>query len=351
MAAPTIAVTAPGYWQVAAGSEGEGRDYSAWFISHGIAFVGGDQQTQCILQIKAGDRIALKRGTSQLVAVGIARECNGVVAGQNDKPWLMDFDGWELPAYCYVDWHPLPQPLECKGFIQGTVSGIDKTNIRETVDHFLETLPARASYDPEPQCPAKITVEQILDFLIDNGLRPGTAEDFVQALNRIRLLVNYYWRRVQDPREVREHETRTFLIVPLLIALGWPEHQLKIELKVSGGRVDIAGFKRPFFRNSQGAYNLQDCTLLVESKGFSKGLTYAAGQGHTYASQFPNCKVVIASNGYCYKAYCRTEAGFSDRPSAYLNLLNPTEAFPLDPANVKGALEVFRLLLPSSSFD
>jgi hypothetical protein len=54
---------------------------------------------------------------------------------------------------------------------------------------------------------------------------------------------------------------------------------------------------------------------------------------------------------YCYKAYCRSGQGFSSKPAAYLNLLSPTDRFPLDPSNVAGALEVFRLLLPSNSFD
>jgi hypothetical protein len=348
MAIPTMALLAPSYWQVAAGAEG--RDYSEWFFQHGIAFVGGEDQIATIQQVKHGDRIALKRGTSQLLAVGIVRERNGAVAGKEDKQWLEDFDGWELPGYCYVDWHKLPEPLDCKGFIQGTISGINNEQIRKTIDEQLLTTPPAGVCLPEPEATAPIADEQVLSFLIEHGLRPGAAEEFTHALKRIRLLVNYYVERLY-PSDVREHEARTFLIVPLLIALGWAEHQLKIELGVSGGRVDIAGFRRPFVRNTDGTCNLHDCTLIVESKGFSQGLTYAAGQGQTYAKQFPNCKVVLVSNGYCYKAFCRSGDGFSTKPAAYLNLRSPTERFPLDPANVKGALEVFRLLLPSNSFD
>jgi hypothetical protein len=348
MAAPVTATPEANYWQVAAGAEG--RDYSDWFLQHGIAFVGGKSQISAILQVKAADRIALKRGTSQLLAVGYAKERNGKVVGHGDKQWLNDFDGWELPAYCYVDWHRLPEPLDCSGFIQGTISGINNEQIRRRIDDLLTTTPPVDVALPEPEPTTQITDEQILSFLIENGLRPGAAEEFTHALKRIRLLVKYYmdWLYTTD---IREHEARTFLIVPLLIALGWAEHQLKIELGVSGGRVDIAGFRRPFVRNSEGTCNLNDCTLIVESKGFSQGLTYAAGQGQAYAKQFPNCKVVLVSNGYCYKAYCRSGQGFSSKPAAYLNLLSPTDRFPLDPSNVAGALEVFRLLLPSNSFD
>jgi len=348
MAGPTVANPASSYWQLAAGAEG--RDYSDWFLQHGVAFVGGKPQVATILQIKPGDRLALKRGTSQLIAVGIAQERSGKVVGQDDKQWLRDFDGWDLPGYCYVDWNRLSEPLDCKGFIQGTISGIKNEHIRNTIDELLTTFPRLSSYVVEPEPTRAISDEQVLIFLIENGLRPAAAQEFTDALRRIRHLVKYYmeWQYAAD---IREHETRTFLIVPLLIALGWAEHQLKIELGVTGGRIDIAGFKRPFHRKSDQTCNLSDCSLLVESKGFSQGLTYAAGQGQTYANHFPNCKVVLVSNGYCYKAYLRNGDGFSSRPSAYLNLLSPTENFPLDPSNVKGALEVFRLLLPSNSFD
>jgi hypothetical protein len=137
MATPTMATPTPNYWQVAAGAEG--RDYSGWFLQHGIAFVGGKPQIATILQVKAGDRIALKRGTSQLFSVGIATERNGQVVGQEDKQWLKDFDGWKLPGYCYVDWHKLPEPLGCDGFIQGTISGINNEQIRKTIHELLAT--------------------------------------------------------------------------------------------------------------------------------------------------------------------------------------------------------------------
>jgi len=34
--------------------------------------------------------------------------------------------------------------------------------------------------------------------------------------------------------DIREHETRTFLVIPLLLALGWAEQQLKIEMPAAG---------------------------------------------------------------------------------------------------------------------
>jgi hypothetical protein len=59
------------------------------------------------------------------------------------------------------------------------------------------------------------------------------------------------------------------------------------------------------------------------------------------------------SNGYYYKAYERgrdTGEG-PQEPLAYLNLLKPRDGYPLDPDNIKGALEVLRLMLPLNHGD
>jgi hypothetical protein len=147
---------------------------------------------------------------------------------------------------------------------------------------------------------------------------------------------------------VREHETRTFLIMPLLLALGWAAQQVRIELGVSGGRVDVACFTRPYRRDEHGRANDEDCILLLESKDFSSGLNNAPDRARRYAEHFPSCQVVVVSNGYCYKTYLRLEDGFSMSPAAHLNVLKPQDQYPLDPQNVDGCVSVLKCLLPRS---
>jgi hypothetical protein len=191
-----------------------------------------------------------------------------------------------------------------------------------------------------------VTDEEIIEFLMGQGLRPGAAEELSATLNRVRRLAHYYYHSYGEKPGwdyVREHETRTFLIVPLLLALGWAEQQIKIELSIADRRrVDIACFPKPYPMVKD-----EECCLVVESKRFSQGLDYAAGQAKAYAQSFPACQVVSVSNGYCYKAFARLEDGsFAERPTAYVNLLKPRDKYPLDPQNVEGALEALRLLLP-----
>jgi hypothetical protein len=207
----------------------------------------------------------------------------------------------------------------------------------------LASLPVRERENEPPETHT-VADDQIVEHLIRQGLKVGAAEELTIAFKRIRRLAQYYYDKRDEWEDVREHETRTFLIIPLLLALGWAEQQIKIELPVSARqRVDIACFAGPYTKKSE------EVVMLIESKGFSQGLDYAYDEAKQYAEQFPNCRLVVVTNGYCYKTFERNAKGdYSQRPSAYLNLLHPRDRYPLDPIRVNGCLEALELLLPSS---
>ena len=69
--------------------------------------------------------------------------------------------------------------------------------------------------------PDSVTDEDLIRHLMEHGLSSGRAEDVIRTFGRIRRLGNWYEDHTYD--SVSEHETRTFLIAPLLLALGWPE--------------------------------------------------------------------------------------------------------------------------------
>ena len=335
------------FWQVAAGSAG--RDYTEEFLRFGMAFVGGSDQIKAMSRVRAGDTVLLKRGMSTVVAVGEVIERDGRCSGKGDKDWLKDFDGWNLPAYCYVRWHHPEKPIDTSGLTRATIQEVWQTHLHQIARETLRDVPPLTITAPDPDSTHKVEDAEILSFLIHEGLRPSSADELTNTLRRIRLLARYYYDLWQW-NDVREHETRTFLIVPLLLALGWAEQQMKIELGVKSGRVDVACFSRPYRRDKNGVANDHECVLLLESKGFGSGLNYAPAQAHAYATHFPSCRVVVVSNGYCYKTYERVSDGtFSSEPSAYLNLLNPQDRYPLAPDRVGGAKEVLHFLLPGSS--
>jgi len=327
------------YWQIAAGSKG--RNYADRFLRHGIAFVGGENQVAAMRQVAVGDIVLLKRGLSEIVAVGEVVRRNGVHRGESDKEWLRDFDGWDLPAYCYVDWRVPANALHTDGLTRATIQRTPQDKHR-TLANSLLSLPV-GPFEPEPEPTAPVTDGQILEFMISLGLRPSAADDLTNTVRKVRLLADYYFRYC-DWDDVREHETRTFLVVPLLLALGWAEQQVKVELPCSAGRIDVACFLRPCRRKNE------ECVVLIETKDFGSGLDYAPEQARRYAADFPACQVLVVSNGWCYKTFLRMpETGlFSDKPSAYVNLLRPRDRYPLDPPHSDGALGVMKWLVPSS---
>ena len=328
------------YWQIAAGSTG--RDYTDRFIRHGLAFVGGEWQCDAMDRVRSGDIVVLKRGLSQIVAVGEVVERDGLSHSRGDKEWLGDFDGWDLAAWCYVDWHIPHEPITTSGLTRATIQNINQKHLLDIADNAIVTIPKRADYEDEPKPTNPVTDEDLIAHLIDIGLRPGAAEDLTQALRRIRLLAKFYLNR--EWYLTKEHEARTFLVIPLLIALGWAEQRMQIERAVPGvGRADIACFRQPVRGGKD-----DSCVLLIETKGLEQGLDYAPEQAHRYAQEFPTCNVVLVTNGYCYKAFCREQhdGSFSMQPTAYLNIMNPRDRYPLDPDRVGGAIQALSLLIP-----
>jgi hypothetical protein len=129
------------YWQIAAGSVG--RDYSDRFIRHGLAFVGGDEYISRMTQVRPGDIVVLKRGLGQILAVGEVVDRNGIFRSEGDKDWLFDFDGWELPAWCNVDWHMPETPIPTSGLTRATMQSINTQHIIDIATRILTETPRR----------------------------------------------------------------------------------------------------------------------------------------------------------------------------------------------------------------
>lgn len=338
------------YWQI--GSGAGNREYWQECLDFGMAFTGDEKMKQ----VNKDDLIVLRRGIHKIVAVGKVIRGHSASENQEDKKWLEDFDGWSLPYHCYVEWH---KPRACvtaeKQLAPRPICRVWKPELQKQVREILDKERAYESKG-EPRPVPDISDEDILDSLARQGTSGETAERFVQSLRHVRKLADHYFDFGYPWKDVKEHEIRTFLIVPLLVALGWDERQIKIELSPgdlgeANGRksIDLACFTSDYSPKAN-EKNRTNCKLLIESKRFNAGLTTGAPeQVKEYAKDLPNCKAVVVTNGYCYKAFERPSGTdeFSDTPVAYLNIRSPKRNYPLDP-NVEGALEVLRILSPGT---
>ena len=348
----------PTYWQIAAGFQQ--RDYSDLFLKYGIAFVHGELEEN----VNLGDIMVLKQGKTAIKAVGIVVERDGIYKGYVDeegyvvdeegrenrdrrKEWLLDHDGWSLPEFCYVDWREPNEPIPVSGLKIGKIQRLNQQEPQDSAKNILKTGTS-VPISPEPSETSEITDKDILNFLIEEGIRPSSSDEITSNISKITLLADYYYHRVKW-EDIGEHEIRTFLVVPLLLALGWSEQQIKIELACGGNkRVDIAYFRKPCRSENREEWK-KECVAIIETKRFGTGLDYAPQQAKTYSEDFPLCQAVIATNGYCYKVYLRDRDNqFQATPSAYINLLRLRDKYLLDPENVGGALEAIKWLLPNN---
>lgn len=327
------------YWLVANGSKG--RDYSdEIFLKYGIAGVGGKGNKKRISQTEPGDIVVLKQGMQKILAAGKVVEREGYHTREGKK-WMTYLDGWEIEQYCYIDWKR-PDGVDKKGV---DVSGLNmmafcelhQPKHREIANRILETgIPVKS--DPEPQEPEELTDEQLQKKLKSARL----IEKDIDGVMKVKELANYYYHELnwRDKGKVMEHEVRTFLTIPLLLALGWSEKKLKIELSCEGGKIDIAGFSEDYNPKTGN----ETCDTIIETKSFQSGLNSASKQAEWYAKNFPNCKKIVATNGFCYKIYSLEKNG-KPVPKAYLDLIKPTVKYPLDP-NVGGMFDAIKLLMP-----
>ena len=87
-------------------------------LATGWSIRRGSQQIAIMQQVALGDRVILKRGLGQILAAGVVveRDWNRDARTETDvREWLRDYDGWDLPGYCCVEWHCEPTPRSVTG--------------------------------------------------------------------------------------------------------------------------------------------------------------------------------------------------------------------------------------------
>ena len=328
------------FWQVAAG-DGT-RDYATVFTRFGVLLTGPGtdgpydardrpyqrwsfvRKTAEVLQ--DGDLVALKRASGkrwQILAVG-------QVVG--DYEWVENFedvDGWDLQHARRIAWR-LPSSPTFARLRQGTLARVANRSAQDTI---LATWEAGTDVLPEtiPPLPEILHDDVLIEMLIDDGLRVSAAEEVARTLRRVRRLAGWY---VRKGRDVSEHETRSFIVVPLLLALGWPEQQIKVEWK----KLDLALFDRPYGQSGS------EMVVIVETKRIHEGLWWAERQAQGYAKTYPTCRKLVVTNGITYKLLSRPSDSWMHTASMNLTRLR-REHWYLQ--GVGGAASVFRALLPT----
>lgn len=336
------------YWQVAAG-EGT-RDFSDVFLQYGVMLMGtghpgsflehpkrykghkGWQRKIVTLaeSIQRDDVVVMKKRWGTKGAILAA----GRVTGEYEflEPFD-DVDGWDLRHGKKVNWFQPDSPIDVNGLARGTVRRVHNSQIQNQAERLLKEGTEVPSSEI-PQSAKGVSEENLVWSLIENGLRPADAEAVIRAIWHIRRLAGWYLYYGED---LSEHEIRTFLIIPILLALGWSEQRIKIEWN----HTDISLFREVFRKDS-------NPFLILESKRMGMGLGHAEQQVQMYAKQFPDCNKLVTSTGDRHRLYEKNPGETWDEKkhlSAYMNLFILKDRHPYL-SGVGGAPDLFKSLMP-----
>ena len=332
-------------WQIAAGDGS--RDYADIFLQFGVVLVGPGSEGSYFENKKIYDdtehwayrsflpTIAEQMSTGDLVILKKphGRQWEILAVGVIDSSYIHcetfdDVDGWDLQHCRRIKWKKPISQVIISGLRRGTLYPVYKQPPINAAKQIWSSGEEVKS-DEIPQYEREITVDELIDSIMEAGLSVTNSELIANTIWKLRRIAQWYsWHGTH----VGEHEIRTFLIVPLLISLGWAEQKIKIEWN----NIDVSVFDVPYSQKSQPV-------LLIETKRLGDGLLYALNQAQQYAQQYPTCKFFIVSDGIRYKLYEKDNGSWVY--SAYMNLMSPKAKHPYY-KNVRGAVDFFLKVMP-----
>jgi len=264
------------------------------------------------------DTVLLRLGTGQILAVGVIVD---------DKPtWMEEFgdiDGWDLQHVRRVRWFPDTKkdfPAKTLGGQVRTFANVSVPAVRNWVEQLKISKEAcERPLATLPETSAFLNDEELGHQLFLEGLPSEYIDNMTSVLKSIRRVATWYWNKEKRPKgRPSEHETVSYLVMPLLFALGWSHQTAAIEWN----GIDIALFER---------MPPEDVTLtcVVEAKSLDKSVFSPLGQAKNYASGNGRdyCKRLVVTDGIRYTYFKREKADFELH--AYLNILRMRKQYPL----------------------
>lgn len=295
-------------WQVSGGPAS--RAYADVFLKHGVALIGpgdsgpwtperrdddfeGGFVRRFASEIHADDLFLLRMGMSTVAAVGV------VVGGYAFIDAFDDVNGWDLQHARRVRWVRLPQTHAFAsspfGASPARCSRVGSPEVVDFAERFLRSPPTHWQTAPLPDLPAEsLPLED----------PPAALHDIVA---KVADLVPLYRQEPIFGETPTEDELISHLVVPLLLALGWPPERIALKWRC----VDVALFHRL-------PRTPTNCAFVIEAKRLGAGVEGALEQAVGYVTNLglTPCGVVV-TDGVRYRLYAGS--GAFD-PIAYANL-------------------------------
>ena len=258
----------------------------------------------------------------------------GIIDG--DYEWhdiFGDIDGWNLQHTRRVRWLPeeYKPPIDIH---RGTFYKINAPRVRQWLANLnipediyntkLKTIPSDNEF-------SKLSLEKISEGLFDRGVASNSIESLMHDMNGLIRVANWYERSDIYPSEA---ETKAYLVIPLLRALGWTQQRMAIEWE----NIDVALFSGPERKDDA-------LSIIVEVKRKGDSCLSAEIQAANYANKKgrENCKMIIVTDGLRYGIFRKNKEGFK-KLCAYMNLTRLVDKYPI--YKCEGATTLLSLIAP-----
>lgn len=277
-------------------------------------------------QARSGDQVILRLGTGNILALGEIAD--------DHAEWheaFADVDGWDLQHIRRVRWFPNTSrtfPPKTLGGQVRTFAAVNVPAIKSWVRALevpertrcrdLATLPPPGNLLELPELGKRLFVE---------GLPSEYVDKLMTTFASLQRVASWYRNETKRPeRRPSEQETICYLVIPLLLSLGWSQQTAAVEWN----RVDVALFR---------GMPPTDTTLVcvVEAKLLGRSVFSPLGQALEYARRSGReaCARLVVTDGIRYALHRRIGKKFV--LEAYLNILEMRDSYPI--LNCGGAVQ------------
>lgn len=293
-------------------------------------------------EMKDSNIVVLRLGTSLVYGVG------RVVGEYEYCEEFNDVDGWTIAHVRRINWL-WKNSEKPKEFNTYTLKWGDTTQLLDApeVKVWLESLEisdTKCEQElgglPNLVDDANVSIDDISEYLFDKGVASDSISSLLDQIGEFVRIAKWYRGLAKWPSE---HETVTYLVVPLLRALGWTPQRMAIEWN----KIDVALF-------SSLPREDKSLSIVVEAKKMESTILSAREQAEGYANEKgrSNCRRVIVTDGLRYGVYTRGDknSGQIDKFSlyAYLNLTRLRNHYPI--YQCEGAKHALLAMAPEWQF-
>lgn len=294
-----------------------------------------DLKRFCV-DMKDRDLVVLRMGTKKAHAVG------EVVGESEYHEEFNDVDGWDIAHVRRIRWlwKSIDQPKEFEVYTlkqgdttQPLKSRIDSPEVYEWLEGL--DIPEKAhnrSPVPLPRNGNDVNLDSISEYLFAKGIASSSISNLINEIGELVRIANWYRNEDKKPSE---HETVTYLVMPLLRALGWTPQKMAIEWN----KVDVALF-------SDLPREERSLCAVVEAKKMDESCLTTLHQAEYYAKNLgaERLRRIILTDGLRYGVYWRNVDENDFSLYAYLNLTRLRREYPL--YECKGARDALLSMTP-----